>query len=139
MSSKTGKQVEHDIYVLVKNGPLASLINGEVYKFGTRPGDSTKEDAVVKFVQGYDGQIQSGTVVINIYVPDFERYDNGVFVCDITRCEEIEVAANEWVKTLKAGKSEYIFRLAQTVYTEEEPKINQHFVSVRLKFKLTTF
>jgi len=137
--TKTGQQVEDDIYGLVKNSPLASLINGKVYKFGMRPRDSIKEDAIVKFVSGLDDQIQSGTVVINIYVPDFDPCENGVLVRDITRCKEIEVTANEWVKTLTVEKSDYKFKKAQTIYTQEEPEINQHFVSVRLNFRLTTF
>ncbi len=95
--TKTGQQIEDDIFGLVKDSPLASLINGGVYLFGMRPKDSTKEDAVVKFVQGYDNQIQSGTVVINIYVSDFDAYENGVLVRDITRCTEIEVTSNKWV------------------------------------------
>lgn len=137
--TKTGQQIENDIYELVKNSPLASLIDGKVYKFGTRPKDSKKEDAVVKFVQGEDDQIQSGTVVINLYVPDFDPYENGVLVRDITRCTELEVLSNKWVKSLTPDKSSYIFRLAQTIHTQEEPDINQHFVSIRLRFKVTTF
>lgn len=139
--SKTGQQIEDDIYVFVKNSQLASLINGGVYKFGTRQRDSNNEDAIVKFVTGYNTQnpLQSGTVVINIYVPDIDQLDNGVLVRDITRCTEIEIAANDWVESLTANKSNYLFEMAQTIYTEEEPEINQHFVSIRLKFKLTTF
>jgi hypothetical protein len=137
--TKTGQQVENDIYGLINYSPLASLINGGVYKFGMRPKGSMKEDAIVKFVQGYDSQIQSGTVVVNVYVPDFDPYENGVLVRDIARCERIESAANEWVITLTTEKSDYKFKLAQTIYTEEEAEINQHFVSIRLKFRLTTF
>jgi len=137
--TKTGQQVEDDIYGMVKNSPLVSIINGKVYKFGMRPRDSKKEDAVVKFVTGFDSQIQSGTVVINIYVPDFDAFQNGVLVRDITRCTEIEVAANKWIDSLTVEKTDYNFRLSQTIYTEEEPEINQHFVSIRLRFRLTTF
>jgi len=118
---------------------LVSIINGKVYKFGMRPRDSKKEDAVVKFVTGFDSQIQSGTVVINIYIPDFDAFQNGVLVRDIARCTEIEVAANKWIDSLTVEKTDYNFRLSQTIYTEEEPEINQHFVSIRLRFRLTTF
>lgn len=139
--NKTGQQIEDDIYVFVKNSPLASLISGGVYKFGMRPRSSQEEDAVVKFVTGEDTQnpLQSGTIVVNTYVPDIDPFNNGVLVCDIARCTEIEITANEWVESLTAAKSNYLFRKAQTIYTEEEPEINQHFVSVRLKFKLSTF
>lgn len=137
--TKTGQQIEDDIYELVNGGSLPSLISGTVYKFGMRPKDAKTEDAIVKFVTGIDEQIQEGVVVVNIYVPDFDAFDDGIMRKDITRCTELEVSADKWVKSLTAGKSNYKFKLAQTIYTEEEPELNQHFVSVRLKFKLTTF
>jgi len=137
--TKTGQQVEDDVYGLVRNGPLAPLLSGGAYKFGMRPKGSAKEDAVVRFVQGHDGQVQSGTVAVNIYVPDLDAHGNGVMVRDVARCAEIEAAANGWAKTLTAEKSNYAFRLAQTISTEEEPEIGQHFVSVRLRFRLSTF
>jgi hypothetical protein len=136
--TRTGQQVENDIYGLVKSGPLKSFINGEVYKYGMRPRDSKAEDAIVKFVTGLDDEIQTGVVVVNIYVPDIEPFQAGVMVRDIARCAEIETKANEWIKSLTAGTTDYLFSLAQTIYTEEEPKINQHFVTVRIKFKLLT-
>lgn len=137
--TKTGQQIEDDIYELVNESSLPSLISGTVYKFGMRPKDSQTEDAIVKFVTGLDGQIQEGVVVVNIYVPDFDVYEDGIMRKDIIRCTEIEVIAGEWVKTLTAGVSNYKFKLSQTIYTEEEPELKQHFVSVRLKFRLTTF
>jgi len=139
--SKTGQQIEDDIYGFVKNSPLASFISGEVYKYGMRPRDSKKEDAIVKFVTGYNTEnpLQDGTVVVNIYVPNIAQRKNGVLVRDITRCTVIEIEANKWVDSLTASKSNYLFSKAQTIYTEEEPEINQHFVSIRLKFRLTTF
>lgn len=145
---KTGQQTEDDIYRLVQEVyfplnftlvTIPEIISGTVYKFGMRPKDSQTEDAIVKFVTGFDGQIQEGVVVVNIYVPDFDAYEDGVMRKDITRCTELEVVSAEWVKSLTAEKSDYKFKLAQTIYTEEEPEINQHFVSVRLNFKLTTF
>jgi len=139
--SKTGQQIEDDIYGFVKKSPLASLITGKVYKFGTRPRDSKKEDAVVKFVTGYErtDPLQGGTVVMNVFVPDIDPYKNGVFVRDIERCTEIEKAANEWVESFTTAKSNYLFRKAQTIYTEQEPEIKQHFVTIRLRFELSTF
>lgn len=134
----TGQQIENSIYGLLKASSLPSFINGGVYKFGTRPKDSAKEDAVVKFVAGLPGQIHTGVVVVNLYVPDFEPYGNGVLTKDITRCTELEVLADEWVKSLTANKSNFRFWLAQTICTEGVPEINQHFVNVKLKFELST-
>jgi len=137
--SKTGQQIEDDIFGFVRSGSLPALVSGTVYKFGTRPRDSQKEDIIVKFVAGLDGQIQDGVVVINIYVLNVDPFSNGVFVRDITRCAALEAAADAWVRTLGTWISNYRFRLANTIQTVEDFDINQHFVTVRLKFQLTTF
>jgi hypothetical protein len=137
--TKTGQQIEDDIYELLNSGPLPSIVNGTVYKFGMRPKDSKLEDAIVRFVTGLDGEIQEGVVVVNIYVLDFDAYQDGIMRKDITRCTELEIAAREWVKSLTTAISNYKFKLAKTIYTEEEPELKQHFVSVKLKFRLTTF
>lgn len=137
--AKTSKQIQGDVYRLLKNSTLSSMISGDVYrgdgKTSNRPRDSRKEDAVVIFTSGLSGDIQTGVVTVNIYVPDVDPYDNGVFVEDGQRAEEIERLADKWVKSLTADKSCYKFRLQQTIYTEAEPDINQHFIVVKLHYE----
>jgi hypothetical protein len=133
---RTGQQVEDDVYEFLAGSPLRSFIGGEVYRFGMRPRDSVQEDAVVKFVTGLAGEVQTGVVVINIYVPDIDAFHTGVLVRNIHRCKAIEIKAGEWVRSLTTGRSDYRFSPAQTIYTEEEPAIKQHFVTVRIKFEL---
>lgn len=133
--AKTSKQVQGDIYRLLKGSTLSSMISGEVYRNGLRPRDSRKEDAVVIFTTGLPYQIQTGVVTVNIYVPDIDPYDNGVPVEDGERTEKIERLAQQWVDSLTTDKSCYKFRLQQTIYTEEEPDINQHFVVVKLGYE----
>lgn len=133
--AKTSKQVQGDIYRLLKGSTLYSMISGDVYRNGLRPRDSRKEDAVVIFTTGLPYQIQTGVVTVNIYVPDIDPYDNGVLVEDGERTEEIERLAQQWVDSLTTDKSCYKFRLQQTIYTEEEPDINQHFIVVKLGYE----
>lgn len=133
--AKTSKQVQGDIYRLLKGSTLSSMISGEVYRNGLRSRDSRKEDAVVIFTTGLPYQIQTGVVTVNIYVPDIDPYDNGVLVEDGERTEEIERLAQQWVDSLTADKSCYKFRLQQTIYTEEESDINQHFIVVKLGYE----
>lgn len=137
--AKTSKQIQGDVYRLLKNSTLSSMISGDVYrgdgKTSNRQRDSRKEDAVVIFTSGLSGDIQTGVVTVNIYVPDVDPYDNGVFVEDGQRAEEIERLANDWVNSLTADKSCYKFRLQQTIYTEAEPDINQHFIVVKLHYE----
>jgi len=133
--SKTGKQIQGDVYSLLKASALSSMISGEVYRKGMRPRDSKLEDAVVIFTGGFAGEIQTGVVTVNIFVPDIDPRQDGVLTEDGGRTEELERAADEWVKTLTASRGCYRFRLAQTITTEEEPEINQHFVVVKLRYR----
>lgn len=133
--AKTGKQVQGDIYQLLRNSTLSSMISGSVYRAGMRPRDSKLEDAEVIFTTGIPTQIEKGVVTVNIFVPDIDPYENGVLVEDGERTEAIEAAAESWFKSLTAGVTNYKFSLQQTIYTEEEPTIKQHFVVVRLSYE----
>lgn len=133
--AKTGKQIQGDIYQLFKDSTLYTMISGDVYRRGYRPRDSRMEDAVVIFTTGMSDQIQTGVVTINIFVPDIDPYDNGVLVEDGERTEVIERLAADWVDSLSADISCYRFKLMQTIYTEEEKEINQHFVVVKLAYR----
>ena len=73
--SLTAGQIESKVYELLKNSTLKNIIGGDVYLEGTRPNDSKSEDIVISFLTGRDGDIQTGIVVVNAYIPDI---DNGV-------------------------------------------------------------
>ena len=133
--AKTGKQVQGDIYQLLKDSTLYTMISGDVYRNGYRPRDSRLEDAVVIFTAGLPDQIQTGVVTVNIFVPDIDPYDNGVFVEDGQRTEALERLAAKWVESLTTAVSCYKFKLQQTIYTEEEADINQHFIVVKLGYE----
>ncbi|MCF0187946.1 MAG: hypothetical protein HUK04_00405 [Bacteroidaceae bacterium] len=133
--AKTGNQVIGDIRQMLIDSTLATMISGEIYRRGTRPRDSQKEDAVVGFSAGLPDEIQTGVAIVNIYVPDIDTDGNGTWIEDGERAEEIERLAQAWADSLTAEVSCYKFRLAQTIYTEEDPDIHQHFVTVRLHFE----
>ena len=133
--AKTGKQVQGDVLTLLKNSVLPTIISGGVYRNGYRPRDSKQEDAIVIFTAGLPTEIQTGIVTVNIYVPDIDPFANGVLVEDGQRCEELERAAALWVNSLTCAVSKYKFKLQQTIYTEEEPDIKQHFIVVKLRYE----
>lgn len=137
--TKTAKQIIGDLIKLL-SGDLLTSISGKVYRSGYRPEGSKKEDLVVNFTTGTPSQIQIGVVTLNIYVPDIPHKEKGkeVYVENGRRCEEVEVMAQEWVSGLNKGASMYYFTLQQTIYTEVEEEINQHFVVVKLKYELLT-
>ena len=131
----TAKQVQNDIYQMLRTSTLSSMISGAVYKAGYRPRDSRLEDAIVIFTAGLTAEVETGVVTINIYVPDIDAFDNGVLVEDGARTTELENAAAEWVETLTAEKSNYKFSLNKTIYTEADTDIKQHFVVIVLEYK----
>ena len=133
--AKTGKQVQGDIYRLFKDSTLYTMISGDVYRNGYRPRDSRLEDAIVTFTTGLPDQIQTGVVTMNIFVPDIDPYDNGVFVEDGERTEELERLAQAWVESLTAAVSCYKFKLMQTIYTGEDADIQQQFIVVKLGYE----
>lgn len=134
--AKTAKQIQTDVYDLLRNSDLAAALkNGQVYRSGLRPRDSQGEDAVVHFTAGLPTEIQTGVVTVNIFVSDIDPYDNGVLVEDTGRTEQIETLAQAWVDSLTADRSNYLFSLSQTISTEAEPEINQHFVVVKLQYR----
>jgi hypothetical protein len=135
--SVTGSEIQADFCALLRSGAVASLISGKVYGEGERPRDSKAEDAVVTFVTGIDGDVHTGVVLVRIYVPD-KFLSNGVSLRDKARCEAIEKAASEWEASLNPGEAGYLIRTAQTIYTDAEPTIQQHFITVRLSYKLVT-
>lgn len=132
---KTAKQIQGDIYRMLKESNLATMITGQIYRNGYRPRDSRKEDAVVIFTTGTSGQRPAGVITINIFVPDIDPYANGLYVEDGQRTEQLESAALQWTESLTTGKSDYKFSLQQTIYTEEEPDIHQRFIVVKLKYE----
>lgn len=132
---KTASQIQGDIYQMLQSSELSAMISGGLYRDGYRPRDSKLEDIIVIFTYGEVGEVETGTVTINIYIPDIDPFANGVLVKDGARSAELESAAARWVESLTVDKSNYKFRLAQTIYTESEPDIYQHFVVVSLRYK----
>lgn len=131
----TGQQIVTDIIALLRETGLPSFIGGGVYREGNRPRDSRAEDLVVIFTTADAEQFQSGVVTLNIYVPDLPETTNGVGLVDSARCEAVEAATSEAISSLKAHRSDYLFRLRDAVHTERDQDTGQAFVVARLGFK----
>lgn len=137
---KTGAEFEQYICKLVVDSSINDLITGEVYFAGLRPTNSKLEDAVVSFQTGVDGQFQKGNVNVNIYVPNIvftDKYGVSTNIKNFNRCNLVEKACAEFVKTLKVNK--YKLSLATTIQTFEFEEANQHFVNMRIRYIHTTF
>ena len=136
----TAKQVQTDVIELLHNSLLEQEITGKIYR-GTpdgsyRPRGSQKEDIIVIFTQGTSDQIEQGTVTLNIYCPDVPLgMDNQTLAENGSRTQLLEHYASQWVDSLIDIPTPYKFTLQQTIWTERDASINQHFVVVKLNYK----
>lgn len=129
---KTEIQIERDFYQLIKNSKLGEAIRGTVYRSEMRPADATDEDLIVKFLAGTDEQIQRGTVILNLYVPDID-FTDGRKVADKKRIGELQELILDFIET--CDDTEYWITTDGTPYTTMNSDIEQHLIVARLKFQ----
>lgn len=142
MTKKTGKEIEGDVFALLRSSYLitgrdgVAGIGGSMYRKGMRPRDSREEDLVVIFTAGTSTQFQEGVVTLNIYVPDIYQ-KNGLPEENGERCEQIERLAQDTVDLLTAGVSDYLFSVerSRVIHTQREEAIHQSFIVVPLSFR----
>jgi hypothetical protein len=136
---KTAGEIETDVFNILKTSVLKSTIKGLVYREGIRPIDSKVEDAVISFLTGVDGEIQTGVFNLNVYVPNIDNGQNkGVLVKNVSRCLEIERICENLVESISLS-GDYKFSLDSIIKSFKVDDIDQYFVNCRLKFKRSTF
>lgn len=128
--AKTETQIERDFYLIAK-AHLGSVIRGTVYRRGQRPDNAKTEDCIAKFLGGIDEQIQTGTVVLNIYVP-YIPYQDGRKGEDLTRIAELEEAVNDILAEIE--DTDYDIKTETTPQSYEMDDIEQSIIAVRLRF-----
>jgi len=134
---KTASQIESDVYKYFKD-KINPLINGQTYRLGVRPLNSQKEDCVIAFLSGLDGEYQSGMFNINIFVPKVKNNDNQ-YMKNFVRCEAIEGALMPIIEEAKTALRNYKLTLHQMIQTFEDTDIKQFFINAKIKFRYNTF
>jgi hypothetical protein len=133
---KTEKQIEKDIFRIIKASPINTMIGGTLYRKGMRPRNAKTEDAVVAFLSGLDGQFQTGVVLLNIYVPMTQNASSDK-ITDISRVETLEAAVKDFFD--ECSEVNYLFELLETPYSEDLDEIEQTRINVRIHYTRTTF
>lgn len=134
---KTASQIESDVYKYFKD-KINPLINGQTYRLGVRPLNSQKEDCVIAFLSGLDGQYQTGVININIFVPTVKNNDNQ-YRKNFVRCDAIERALIPIIEESKTALRNYRLTLHQLIQTFEDTDIKQFFINAKVKFRYNTF
>lgn len=133
---KTADEIVTDVMGFLEGTALVGGLSGRVYRDGYRPRDSRKEDLVVIHTSGLAGQTQTGVVTLQVWVPDMDSNRNGVLEKDGRRCGELEGAVRDWVEGLTTARTPgYRFRVQQTITTEEDREVGQHFVVLRMNYE----
>ena len=138
MNSETIEKHLHDLVTaFIKAGYVT--ISGKVYYRGLRPicknTDDYQEDAVVAFLAGKNGDVQKGTCLVNIYAKDTHA-PSGMYYKDKTRCEEIAAALEKFPTFANGNEKDIYFKQSDMILTVPEEEIHQHFVSLKMEFKV---
>lgn len=133
---KTTADIEHDIWTVAK-GYLTGKIGGSVYKEGTRPNDSCKEDAVVVVSFASAGQTQDSSAYVNIFVPNIDC--GGESMPDKARLRLLSSFDEGLAEAVHEAYSDYAVELGSATGTMEEEGSGQHMVSIHLSITINTF
>ena len=134
---KTASQIEADLYKYFKD-KINPLINGQTYRNWVPKKKKKKEDCVISFLTGLDGQYQTGVVNINIFVSMVKNNDNQ-YRKDFVRCDAIEQALMPIIEEAETDLRNYRLQLHQMIQTFEETDIKQFFINAKIKFRYNTF
>lgn len=130
---KTENQIERDFFTFIMQSKLGKGIKGTVYRADMRPDDAATEDLVVKFIAGLDEQIQSGVIIINIYVSDITNPSIGRKIKNHARIGELQGLIQSFVND--NDDTEYWMRTDGTPTSTAVEGIEQHCISARIKFQ----
>lgn len=135
-----GEVLENRLYAIAKAFNDSELnVSGNVYYRGLRPiqknASSYKEDIVVAFLTGDGEDVQAGTCLVNVYVPDVQA-GSGMYYTDKARCALIAESLEQFPKFANQSDKEIYFKQKGMIATLAEEEIKQHFVSLKMEFKV---
>lgn len=132
--------LEKRLYELVKSFNDWHLdVEGSVYYRGLRPiqtnASSYKEDIIIAFLAGVGNDLQNGTCIVNVYIPDIQA-QSGIFYKNKERCIEVATLLELFPNFANQNEDEIYFKRSDMIVTLQEEEIHQHFVSLKLEFKV---
>lgn len=135
---KLSYDLENILFKLLSNAFNGS-ISGEVYKFGDRPTDSTKEDVVIQtnyVTQEYLPQVGSSTLYV--YIPDQLVTINGIKAPKPNR-KRLEQTAKTAVEAIRNSRIDGLKIIVDNQVCLRDFDIKQHLTAIRLTWNIQTF
>ena len=128
---KTDEAIKTDIFKHIKGSELAQAITGKVSK-RKRPHNSNKEDIVISILANVNGQIQTATLNVNIYVADI-IVDNQPEE-DTVRLETLCTLAANLFDVFWGQNNEYRASLLSQRVMEADGT-NEHIINNKIEYK----
>lgn len=130
---------EVETFVRMRLVALQPPISGGVYYKGMRPrqndGDEGLEDAEILVPSGGGSELLEGSCIVNIYVPNVLTA-SGLSLRNKRRTDVLEQWLDGLPAKLRDGK--IYFKRDGLIVTMEENDTKEHFVSLKMKFKVLT-
>jgi hypothetical protein len=140
MDNKTAKEIQGDFYKALKGSSIDEAITGTIYRAGMRPANSTKEDLVIIYTAGENGRMQTGVLTLHVFVPDITPFADNLYYENAARTAEVERIMQNWYnanRTIQnSDGTHYHITLYNTITTEEDTDINQHFVVMQIQYRI---
>ena len=133
---KTSFDTDTILYRILRDSPVKSTIDGDVYYTGDRPNDSEKEDIEINSVtltQDYLPQL--GRSNVNIYVPDIMVRINGKDQKTVNRIR-LKSLAEMAITSIREANIEGLKAIVTNQRVIPEPNINQHFVNIAINWNI---
>jgi len=132
---KTQNETLTDIFQIISTSPVSSEITGEAYK-KVRPNDSELEDCVISLISGNNAKfLQDGAIYVKIFYKDI--FDGNTYRENATRNQILEGLLWDLSEIL-LHLNDYSFEVqSREIYSENVAEIWQHFVILKMNFKLT--
>lgn len=136
----TSDALEIVLFDCLKQFVLEELpIKGRVYYRGSRPIQANpsdySEDAVVGYLTGVGADVIEGTCLVNVYVKDIIA-SSGLPYKDKVRCVEIADKLMLFPSFANKAQGSVYFNRREVIETLAEESIKQHFVSLKMDFKV---
>lgn len=137
---KSESEVEQDFYDALKGTSLILNVNGSLYKYGTRPFDSDKEDVVVKVTTLTASQLQDGVVSVLAYCKNVDAAEYGRMMPNKARLMKLERLCFETLYEIKQRIADGYndLRLETAISSRYDAEIKQSHVIMKIKFKFLT-
>lgn len=127
---KTDIDIKDDLYLLLKDSPLAQEAKGGISKT-YRPMNSRSEDIVISVLANANGQSQKSTINVNIYVAD--KQINGRYEEDTKRLRVLCRLAADYFDSLH--HEDFWLKLdTQTIFTEDAT--HEHIINNKLFYQI---